>query len=998
MIKDKIFAYSWNIDDEQDERTIIRIYGLDEHNNNVCVKIKDFTPYVYAELPTDIEWNEVRANMLVKKIDEICGKYKPLKKTLKLKKKLYFANMTKNKDNEYKYKLFPYLMLSFSTANDRKNFIWKVKRKILVPGLGYIKLKIHEQDASPILQLTCVKDIPTAGWIYFAGKKVEKDNKETYCEKEYIVKWKNLAKYSSDIIPKPLIMGFDIEVYSGNPNKMPDVKKPGDKIFQICCILSRYGDDVCEYQKYLLTLGDPDQKVVGKDTEIRKFTTETNLLIGFTEFIIEKNPQILVGYNILNFDIPYMIERSKDPCMCIYDFDKMSCRINHHAKEKIIKWSSSAYKNQEFKFLDAEGRLFVDLLPLVKRDYKFSKYNLKTVSTFFLGETKDPLTPKGIFKCYDIGIKRNKDKTYSARSRKAMGVVGKYCVVDGLLCNRLFETLQTWVGLCEMATTCNVPIFYLYTQGQQIKVYSQVYKKCMYDNFVVEKDGYIPDENEQYTGATVFEPIAGAYDKVVPFDFASLYPTTIIAYNIDYSTLVRDDTIPDSDCNIFEWEDHVGCEHDKQVRKTKPKQIICAKRYYRFLKKPKGVMPALLEFLLGARKETRKEIKVLKKKLDNIEDKEEIKRINTKITVLNKRQLAYKVSANSMYGAMGVRRGYLPFLPGAMCTTARGRESIQKAAAEIQKNHRGSLIYGDTDSAYITFPHLNTSQEIWDYCLQVEEKVSELYPKPMKLEFEEVIYWRFFILTKKRYMYLECGRDGKLSDKIGKKGVLLARRDNSAFIRNIYAEIIMMIFNRATKEQVLYKVLQEINKLCSATFNHKDFIVTKSVGEVSGYKIRPLPEDPKKRKKRLKDLNIMEEWSQLPPSRGKVGIFKNKLEEIYSLKSLPSQVQLAEKMRRRGMRIDAGSRLEYLVTDTGNIKDKLCDKIEDPKYQQEHSDLIKIDYMYYLKLASNSLDQAIIVAYKEKDFVLNQYKFRLKRMKVLDEIRNIKKHKIKFIE
>ena len=54
--------------------------------------------------------------------------------------------------------------------------------------------------------------------------------------------------------------------------------------------------------------------------------------------------------------------------------------------------------------------------------------------------------------------------------------------------------------------------------------------------------------------------------------------------------------------------------------------------------------------------------------------------------------------------------------------------------------------------------------------------------------------------------------------------------------------------------------------------------------------------------------------------------------------------------------------------------------------------------MYYLKLASNSLDQAIIVAYKEKDFVLNQYKFRLKRMKVLEEIRNIKKHKIKFIE
>ena len=159
-------------------------------------------------------------------------------------------------------------------------------------------------------------------------------------------------------------------------------------------------------------------------------------------------------------------------------------------------------------------------------------------------------------------------------------------------------------------------------------------------------------------------------------------------------------------------------------------------------------MPALLEFLLGARKETRKEIKVLKNRLKTEElDKDEQESIKTKITVLNKRQLAYKVSANSMYGAMGVRRGYLPLL-GAMCTTAKGRQSIEKAANEIQKNHKGTLIYGDTDSAYINFPHLKTSQEIWDYCLEVEEKVS-VYPKPMKLEFEEVIYWRFFILTKK---------------------------------------------------------------------------------------------------------------------------------------------------------------------------------------------------------------------------------------------------------
>ena len=78
--------------------------------------------------------------------------------------------------------------------------------------------------------------------------------------------------------------------------------------------------------------------------------------------------------------------------------------------------------------MDAEGRLFVDLLPLIKRDYKFSNYKLKTVSEFFLGDSKDPLTPQGIFKCYRIGV------SDSPEAAKAMGIVGKYCVQDSALC------------------------------------------------------------------------------------------------------------------------------------------------------------------------------------------------------------------------------------------------------------------------------------------------------------------------------------------------------------------------------------------------------------------------------------------------------------------------------------------------------------------------------------------------------------------------------------
>jgi DNA polymerase elongation subunit (family B) len=507
-------------------------------------------------------------------------------------------------------------------------------------------------------------------------------------------------------------MGFDIEVNSSNPSMMPQSPKKEDKVFQISCVVAREGDDPKKMDKYLLSLGDPDEDIVGTEVLVYTYETEAEMLVGFTDLIREENPNIITGYNILGFDIPYMIARAKSPACCIREFSKQGFHKYAQAKEKTISWSSSAYKNQEFEFLDAEGRIYVDLLPLVRRDYKFNNYKLKTISTYFLGQTKDPLSVKGIFKCYRIGVKKNKKGEYDKKARRAMAVVGKYCVQDSLLVVRLMDKLKTWVGLTEMAKTCQVPIFTLYTQGQQIKVYSQLYKYCMYQNIVVEKDAYKVGENERYVGAKVFLPVPGQYKMVVPFDFASLYPTTIIAYNIDYHTWVPDDSsIPDHMCHVMEWEDHISCEHDPKIQrklvltqylaterlkikamrerrnkcldklrrkemmaeindaveklkpytlerseitKTISKFPMCEKRRYRFLKKPKGVMPTILQNLLDARKHTRKvDMARVKKEIKTLEEKESdntmlITAQKTLLDVLNKRQLSYKISANSV--------------------------------------------------------------------------------------------------------------------------------------------------------------------------------------------------------------------------------------------------------------------------------------------------------------------------------------------------------------
>jgi len=1033
----QIFTYSWYIDEEETQETYIRIYGLTPENENICIRVNNFTPYVYLELPetniSDIPiiWNTTNSQQVCTKLDELLGEHKPLSKILQLKKHLYYADIDSNKNR----KLYPFLFLQFSSQASIKQLCYKTKRDMNILGVGKIKLKVHEQDASPILQLTCIRDIPTAGWIDLIGKKIKPEDKLTTCQHEYIVPWKNLSKNidKNDMVARPLIMGFDTEVNSTNPTAMPKAEKIGDVVFQISCVLGRQGDSDDKWKTYLLSLGDPDQHIVGDDVEIRRFDTEAELLLGYTKFIQEFNPNIIVGYNILGFDIPYMIARAKRS-LVIYEFDKQGFYKDAHAKEKTIKWSSSAYKNQEFQFLDAEGRLYVDLLPLVKRDYKMDNYKLKTITTFFLGKenTKDPLDAKGIFKCYRIGMKGGE------QGRKAMGIVGKFCVKDSIITIKLMEKLQTWVGLTEMARVCNTNIFSLYTAGQQIKVYSQVYKKCMHDNFVVEKDGYITAENEHYTGAHVFDPITGVHDNVVPFDFSSLYPTCIIAYNIDYSTLVRDDSISNRLCHVISWGDHVYCEHDpkviekerltkiinviendikilrnkkdksmskirkleikeeidkktlekkpfvkqrSEIFKIKPKHIMCVERKYRFLKEPKGVMPTILQNLLDARANTRKQMKEYSKKLASLQGSEKTD-LETLINVLDKRQLAYKISSNSMYGAMGVVRGYLPFMPGAMATTAMGRKNIEIAAKAIQEKHQGRLIYGDTDSNYVMFPHLDgkPASELWDYCEYVAKEVSKLFPEPINLAYEEVIYKRFLILTKKRYMYLACDRNGVVSNKVGKKGVLLARRDNSQFIRTLYGDIIMKLFNKYDKDQLLYDLLQDMNKLCGAAYPSKDFVVTKAVGAIEDYKIKPLPDDPEKRQKRLDDLNCTE--------------------AEYATKCLPAQVQLAEKMRSRGMRVDAGSRLEYVITVGEGHKAKQSGKVEDIDYYKNYAEsgILRLDYMYYLKLLAVPLDQVFRVVYGMNDYVLNQYKYRLKIMKVHEELLSLFRPKIQMSE
>lgn len=489
----EMFVYQWS--SEEEETTKIKIYGINEKKENVCLRIENFTPYVYIELPNDSKST----------INVVTNTLKNYILSTKIIYKTHLYNSFNNAESS------PFLFCQCESRGKINQIIWKLKNGINIPSEGLIMLKTHEQNATSILQLVSLRNISMSGWLFFDGEEIFED-KHTSCCREYIVKWKKLNPNPKLDLVHPKCLAFDLEVNSEIVSAMPD-NRPDDTIFQISCV-----DD--EKRQILLVLkcddlvdGFENELLIGVD--VRIFETEEFLLLGFIELIRKEKPNVMTGYNILGFDIQYLIRRCERYFLSeelkFAGFNQSVC-----AEERTIKWSSSAFKNQEYSFIDWEGILLIDLLPIVKRDYKLDNYKLETVSNLFLGAGKDPITPKDIFESY--------------RSKK-MAAVGKYCIRDSDLCIDLMQYMHCWIGLSEMAKVCNVSMFTLYTQGQQIKIYSQVYKYCLHNNIIVTSNGYVASANERYTGAYVFEPVPGYYNRVVPLDFCLAGDTLVSLAN-----------------------------------------------------------------------------------------------------------------------------------------------------------------------------------------------------------------------------------------------------------------------------------------------------------------------------------------------------------------------------------------------------------------------------------------------------------------------------------
>merc|ERR1712176_1666346 len=276
----------------------------------------------------------------------------------------------------------------------------------------------------------------------------------------------------------------------------------------------------------------------------------------------------------------------------------------------------------------------------------------------------------------------------------------------------------------------------------------------------------------------------------------------MMAHNLCYCTLMRPDQLGNMSTDEYT---------------TSPTNCLFVKSTRR-----KGLLPQILEELLAARKRA-------KKAMGEAEDP------LTK-SVLNGRQLALKVSANSVYGFTGATSGILPCLEISSSVTAFGRTMIDHTKAMVEAHytiqnghpHDAQVIYGDTDSVMVKFG-TESVEEAMRLGQEAADMVSKTFLNPIKLEFEKV-YCPYLLMNKKRYAGLYWTRPEEY-DKLDAKGIETVRRDNCGLVRELVETSLRKVLIDKSIDGAIGYVKQVISDLLQNKLDLSLLVITKSLGK-----------------------------------------------------------------------------------------------------------------------------------------------------------------------
>lgn len=649
-------------------------------------------------------------------------------------------------------------------------------------------LTVFEGTLDYVLRFMIEVDLAGCAWLTVPPGKYtvkEGDARTTYAQIEATVHANDIIAHKPEgewLRTAPLRrLSFDIEC-AGRKGIFPEPEH--DSVIQIANYVSDHGA-VEPSAKVVFTL-NTCAPIVG--ATVLSYKTEQELLAAWSKFVRESDPDILTGYNIVNFDLPYLLDRAR--ILNVHEFPFLGRLRGQRTTMRKTKMSSSAFGTHDSRSFSLQGRVVFDVLQLITREYKLRSYSLNSVSAEFLGEQKEDVH-------YSIisDLQRGDEQT-----RRRLAV---YCLKDAFLPIRLLDKLLFLTNYIEMARVTGIPLGWLVSRGHMIKVVSLLHRNSHVKNLVIpdverRANGGDGDGGPAFEGATVIEPKRGYYSEpIATLDFASLYPSIIMAHNLCYSTLVR--------------PEHVSELRPEDVERT-PCGNVFVKRSVK-----QGILTTMLEELLSARKQAKRDLKAATDPFMK--------------SVLNGRQLALKISANAVYGFTGASVGKLPCMEISASTTAYGRQMIENTKTEVEKRYKeADVVYGDTDSVMIRFGKGKSLAECMKLGEEAAEAISSIFPKPVKLEFEKC-YYPYLLISKKRYAGLLWTNTEK-HDKMDCKGIESVRRDNCRLVANIISSVLTLLLEKRDKDSAIAMVKSVISDLLQNKIDISLLVVSKALSKV----------------------------------------------------------------------------------------------------------------------------------------------------------------------
>jgi len=582
---------------------------------------------------------------------------------------------------------------------------------------------------------------------------------------------------------------FTIDIETAAENGFPDIESADQEILLISIKDS--------YSGRITVFGSRPFENTQSDVHYLHFNTEIGLLKGFLDYWISNFPDVITGWNVQLFDIPYIIKR----------IDRM---LGEKESKMISPWNSILYREIYIKgrkqiAYDISGISCLDYLELYKKFTYTNQesYRLDHICSVELNANK---------------LDHSEFDTFKEFYTKDWQKFVEYNIIDV----RLVDKLDDKMKLIELAITMAYDAKVNFED-----VYSQV---RMWDNIIyvyLSKKGIvIPPKHEsrkdnKYAGAYVKEPTPGIYDWVVSFDLNSLYPHLIMQYNLSPETLKEQrhptatvDRLLNREIELFDLSG----------------RTLCANGTF-YDTNTRGFLPELMDKIYQERTIYKKRMLAAKQKYEknpSVELKNEISRCNNI-------QMARKIQLNSAYGAIGNEHFRYYRLEIAEAITMSGQLSIRwienKMNSYLNKllstDDVDYVIASDTDSIYLNlgplvakfFGSKSSDKEaivnILDKICQdklepfIEQSYQELadyvsaYEQKMKMKRENIAD-RAIWTAKKRYILNVWDSEGVRYSEPKMKicGMETARSSTPAFFRDKLKKAYQIIINGSNDDVI----------------------------------------------------------------------------------------------------------------------------------------------------------------------------------------------------